>query len=111
MLDIHEGDIAVIDGKEYPIRYAAEWEGLKSTASFRRKATKSLSTKRLPLISFDGERGLPEFCIVGIVCTPPDPLDADLRKRLMLETPHELVQVFVADGTDYTHLVLEDLKR
>jgi len=79
--------------------------------------------------------------IASLSCTPLDPVDAELRTRLGLDTPHELLQTFVEggldieegdvlvvgsteypiravedwdwrpDGAEYDRLVVEDLKR
>lgn len=109
-----------------------------SSASFSRLATATASTQRTPAIS-GGKRGAPVTQIASLNCTPLDPLDAEIRQRLALETPHELLQTFVDNGLDiapgdvlvqgakeypiravedwvwrsttYRLLVLEDLKR
>lgn len=107
---------------------------------FRRFATVTASTKRAPAIS-GGKRGTPVTEIASLRCTPLDPVDAELRQRLSLETPHELMQTFVDgaldvvegdiltvggvdypiravenwtwrhQGSDFRRLILEDLKR
>ena len=56
-------------------------------------------------------KGEPTLVLTGLKCTPLDPVDPDLRRRLALETPNELLQTFVADGHGFVRLVLEDLKR
>lgn len=103
----------------------------------RRFLTVTASTKRAPVIS-GGKRGAPAANVTSLTCTPLDPLETELRQRLALSTPHELLQSFtqetdikegdllVVAGTDYPirwvgewtwrgasfrHLVLEDLKR
>lgn len=70
-----------------------------TTASFARMATVTASTKRSPAVS-GGKRGAPATNIASLSCTPLDPVDPDLRQRLALETPHELLQTFVAGGLD-----------
>jgi|WetSurMetagenome_2_1015567.scaffolds.fasta_scaffold174360_2 hypothetical protein len=104
--------------------------------------TVTASTKRAPLLTA-GKRGAAVTQVVTLKCAPLDPVDSalssDLRQRLALNTPHELLQTFVeADldiergdvlvvgsdeypirscakwawrGTVYRHLVVEDLKR
>ncbi|MDR3572863.1 MAG: hypothetical protein P4L50_03295 [Anaerolineaceae bacterium] len=110
-LDIREGDILSVDGREYPIKSAAEWAMSRSTnAGFRRLATKSAMTKRAPVIT-SGKRGPAEIHLANIICTPLDPVDAQVRQRLGLDTPNELLQTFVASACGFIHLILEDLKR
>lgn len=106
--------------------------------AFGKLATVTAQTKRAPAIS-GGKRGEMEFHLANFKCTPLDVVDAELRQRLTLDTPHELLQTFVdgnldiregdllvvggkeypiravADwtwrGSVYRHLVVEDLKR
>lgn len=109
-----------------------------SSRSFSRLAGVTASTKRTPAIA-GGKRGVAATQIASLSCTPLDPLDAEIRQRLALDTPHELLQTVVDDGLDivegdvlvqgtkeypiravedwawrtttYRLLVLEDLKR
>lgn len=96
-LDLKEGDYFVYGGKDYPIRSCADWvHGVFN----KRRFTTTASTKRRATTN-----------LASISCTPPYPVDAEIRTRPGLDTPNELLQVFV-DGTDrYYHLVVEDLKR
>lgn len=57
------------------------------------------------------KKGEPSPLLSGLKCTPLDPVDPDLRRRMALETPHELLQTFLTDGNGFVHLILEDLKR
>lgn len=108
-------------------------------AGAERLATETVSFKRPP-ITVGGKRGTPTIFLTDIRCTPLDPVDPDIRFRLAVETPHELLQTFVfvdqgikegdilvdANNTEYPiksvgewkwkstkflHLYLEDLKR
>lgn len=99
--------------------------------------TVTASTKRQPAIS-SGKRGAPVTQVASLRCTPLDPVDPELRQRLALDTPHELLQTFTQEtdivqgdlltvagvdypvrscaewtwrGTTFRHLVVEDLKR
>ena len=99
--------------------------------------TVTASTKRAPTIT-SGKRGAPADHVTTLTCTPLDPVDAELRQRLALDTPHELLQAFTQEtdiregdllvvgsteypikscaewvwrGTTFQHLILEDLKR
>ena len=71
-----------------------------TTTSFDRLATESASTKRATVV--DGKRGVPAVHVATLACTPLDPLGGDegIRLREVLETPHELLQTFVAGETD-----------
>lgn len=104
-MDIKPGDFFVVSGKDYPIKSAAEWTGTgMNSRGFTRRATISATTKRT-------KKGEPTAHLTGLTCTPLDPVDPETRRRLALETPHELLQTFLADGTGFVHLVLEDIKR
>lgn len=99
--------------------------------------TVTASTKRAPALS-SGKRGAPAAHVTSLKCTPLDPVEPDLRKRMALETPHELLQTFTNEtdivegdilvaasvdypirscaewtwrGTTFRHLILEDLKK
>lgn len=110
-LDITNGDILVVAGREYPIRSVAFWEGPILAFGFGFMATKTASTKRSPAIS-GGKVGTPVTQEANITCTPLDPVDPEIRQRLALDTPHEVLQTFVPDGSNgFFHLVLEELKR
>lgn len=110
-LDIREGDILLVDGVEYPIRSVARW-ALRAANSigFLRMANVTASTKRPPTLSATGTRAAPVTYLIGIRCTPLDPIDAELRGRLMLNTPHEILETYV-DGDPYLRLMVEDLRK
>ena len=108
-----------------------------SSPSFQRLATVTASTKRATLTN--GLRGAPTTKLSNLKCFPLDPVDPDLKQRLALDTPHELLQTFLEGNPDivegdvltvasedypirsvgdwvwgsdtYRHLVLENLKR
>jgi hypothetical protein len=106
-------------------------------AAITRFLTVTASTKRQPTIS-SGKRGAPTTQVASLKCTPLDPVDPELRQRLALDTPHEVLQTFTQEtdiaegdlltvagvdypirscaewawrGTTFRHLVIEDLKR
>jgi hypothetical protein len=105
--------------------------------SMSRFLTVMASTKRSPAVS-DGKRLAPVTQVAALWCMPLDPVDPELRQRLILNTPHELLQTFTEEtdirqgdllvvGTAeypirssaewtwganaFRHLVVEDLKR
>lgn len=111
MLDIREGDLLVANGQEYPIRSVAYWQmNRAANLSFRRLTKVQATTKRSPGI-IGGKRGEPQFLLTGLQCTPLDPADPEIRRRLGLDTPHELLETSLADEDGFYSLVLEDLKR
>lgn len=99
--------------------------------------TVTASTKRSPVIA-SGKRGTPATQVSSLLCTPLDPVDPELRQRLALNTPHELLETFTKEtgivegdilvvgsneypirscaewewrGSYFRRLVVEDLKR
>ena len=112
MLDILDGDFLIVGTDEYPIRSCAEWNDNRMlTPGFRRMANTTASTKRPARVGSSGKRANPEINLSGLKCTPLDPVDPELRKRLELDTPHTLLQTFVTNGSGFVRLILEDLKR
>jgi len=108
-------------------------------STFGLLATASASTKRAPTIS-GGKRGAAAENLASLSCINLAPVDPEIRQRLMLKTPHELLETWVEGGLDilegdilvvgsaeypiravaewywpedaanYLHLILEDLK-
>lgn len=109
-LDVREGDILVVHGREYPIRACAEWKWRHTTRSLRRMLTESCSTMRAPGV-VDGKRGAPAVHLTALPCMPLDPVDAEISRRMGLETPHELLQTILDGGDVFYSIVLEQLKR
>ena len=70
-----------------------------TSPSFQRMATVTASTKRAAAISA-GKRGTPTTKLSSIKCLPLDPVDPELKQRLALDTPHELLQTFVEGNLD-----------
>jgi hypothetical protein len=107
-------------------------------SSFSRLATVACSTKRVPAIT-GGKRGEAATHLSGLTCTPLDPVDPEVVRRLNLNTAHELLQCYITGTPDilegdslvvsgkaypirscaewkwrsevYLHLILEDLKK
>jgi hypothetical protein len=67
-------------------------------SSFARLATVTASTKRATMTS--GKRGAPTTNVATLACTPLDPVDPEIRQRLVLDTPGELLQTFVDNAVD-----------
>lgn len=109
MLDLKEGDILVVNGRDYPIRSCAEWAWGAGRAA-RRLMTVTAATKRQPAV-VNGKRGAAVAYLADLTCTPLDPVDAELAKRMALDAPHEKLQTYVDGGNAYYHLVVEDIKR
>lgn len=109
-LDIREGDLLVVSGEEYPIRSCAGWKWKYARRGARRLMTETATTKRAPSV-VNGKRGAPSTYLTGLPCMPLDPVDPEVRQRMALETPHEILQTTI-DGGDYFYVVyLEELKR
>ena len=112
---------------------------MTTRAGAERLATQVVSFKRPP-VTVGGKRGTPTVFLTGVRCTPLDPVDPEIRFRLGVETPHEILQTFVMQdvdvkegdilitaenveypiksigewdwrGTEFLHLYVEDLKR
>lgn len=65
----------------------------------RRFLTVQASTKRAPAM-VGGRRGAAVAYLTAIKCMPLDPVDAELRQRLALNAPHELLQTVVEEDVD-----------
>jgi hypothetical protein len=70
-----------------------------TSKSFARAANVTASTKRPPTIS-SGKRGVPATNLSSLSCFPLDPVDPELKQRLSLDSPHELLQTFVDPDLD-----------
>lgn len=55
---------------------------------------KTASTKRATLTG-----GYAPY-LSALKCTPPAPVDAETRQRLMLETPHTIWEIYLQDNPD-----------
>lgn len=100
-LDIQKGDALVIGNKVYPIKHCAEWTtNQMNTVGFRRMATVTARIQRT-------KKNAPVLAVTTYKCTPLDPVDAETRRRLEIETPLEVKQTFIADGTEFLHLYVE----
>lgn len=110
-LDIKAGDILVVDTAEYPIRAVAEYKTARmSRSTFARIATETATTKRSPGI-VDGKRGDPVENLVDLTCTPLDPVDPEVRQRLGLNTPHEVLETYLDHADGFMQIIVEELKR
>lgn len=104
-LDVREGDELTLDGKDYPILRCAHWDSdVMNSAGFRRMAKKTVQVMRII-------KGVKTTLPSSHKATPFDSVDAETRKRLALESPHDLLQTFIADGSEFVHVVIENLKR
>lgn len=69
------------------------------SSSFDHVATVTASTKRAAA-PVDGKTSTPAISIAMFKCTPLCPVDAELQRRLGLDTPYELLQTITAGGLD-----------
>ena len=109
-------------------------------STFGLLASVTASTKRAPTIS-SGKRGAAAENLASLKCTNLFPVDPEIRQRMILKTPNELLEAWVEGGLDilegdilvvgsteypiravaewywpeddanYLHLILEELKR
>jgi hypothetical protein len=74
---------------------------MASTLGFTVMASVTASTKRHGAVgSTTGLRAAAATNIASLKCTPLDPVDAELKQRLGLDTPHQLLQTYVDGGLD-----------
>jgi hypothetical protein len=111
-LDIREGDILVVDAKNYQIRFCGDWKyGPGSTASMRRMCSITASTLRPPATS-GSVRGNPSTNLTGVKCTPLDPAsDNDLAIRNLTGAPYELLRTIVNGGDTFYELYVEKIRK
>jgi len=110
LVDIKEGDVLTVSSVDYRIRSVAEWDAHGfSGPVFALGKSVSASTKRPPAIA-SGKRGVATTNLTGLTCTPLDPVSPELAQTAGLEAPYELRQTFLGDGTDYVHLIIEEIK-
>lgn len=69
------------------------------SASFQKLATVTCGTKRSPSVA-SGKRGVPVTNLSDLKCLPLDPVNPEIRMRLELDTPHEVLQTMVEGGPD-----------
>lgn len=110
-LDIIPGDFLVVATVEYPIR--AVWgysdHDFGDSAMFTDWATVSCKTTRSPAVA-SGKRGLPANNLTSIKCTPLDPANPETIFQLQMQTPNTKLETFISDGTDYSRLIIEDIR-
>lgn len=111
-LDIREGDILTISGRDYPIKrvFTFRTDGF-SSASFARMAKATASVSRN--IS-DGQGNYPRTLLVeGMPCTSLDPLSGreESEYRATLNAPVSVVKTYAASANGFYKLFVEDLKK
>ncbi len=105
-MNLKAGDTLVVGGVEYPIRAVETWTWEGMTAAFWRLARVPASTKRAPAIS-GGLRGDPTTEILLLHVAPLEPLSAEMRQKVMLQSSYQALQTFCADTGHFYVLVLE----
>ena len=109
-MDVKEGDVLTVSSVDYRIRSVADWDAHGFAGpGFALGKTVSCATKRAPSIS-SGRRGAAASHLTGLTCTPLDPVAPELATTLGLQAPYELRQTFLGDGTDYIHIIIEEIK-
>lgn len=112
MVDIKEGNVLVVSGKEYTVRAVGTWvmSDKGNSRSFLKLASVTASIKQ-PGEIVDGKRGLPEFSQTGLTCTPLDPVTAETQISMGIQGPFELLQTFLADEDGYYQVFIEQAKK
>jgi hypothetical protein len=107
-LDIQQGDILAVDGREYPIRSIRTYEstGFRGS-SFRRLATKQAQICRE--VSNGSGSYDKKIVVDAIRCTPLDSVSYENQRREALETPVRLLQTFIKSANGYYIILIEDL--
>jgi hypothetical protein len=73
-----------------------------SSASFTRLAVVTASTKRPPPL-VGGKRSSPATHVVELLCTPLDPVDPEVRQRLLIDSPHAILETYMQDSVDIAY--------
>jgi hypothetical protein len=102
-LDIRNGDTLIVGNKRYPISRSAGYLNARVTPAFRRSLVNTCTIVR----SIKGT----DTTVFSGKCTVLDPVDPETRKRMLLETPHSVLQTFIAGSAEFEHLFVEDLNR
>lgn len=71
-----------------------------SSLGLRRMMRLTATTNRAPAMVNGVRRGAMVAHLAGVKCTPADPVDAETKKRLGLESAYTLWQTFTAGGQD-----------
>ncbi len=106
-LNIKNGDIAVIDGVNYGVKFIAKFDGWGSTFTFNRQAKKTATIKRRPETVVEGERGALAD-VITVKCTHPDPITEQIAIDAGLKFTNSLRESFAADSTGFVRLILEE---
>jgi len=109
-LDIREGDVLTVDGKNYPVKAVQTF----TTGGFRGSTFARLADRRADITRqvADGAGGYtPTVLYEGLACTPLDPQTFENTRREALRTPEQLLQTYIASRNGFYKLLLEDLKK
>ncbi len=102
-IDVRNGDTLIVAGKRYPITRSADYLNARNTPMFLRSLVNACTIVR-------SIKGVETTVFTGR-CTVLDPVDPETRKRMLLETPYQVLQTFVSGTAEFAHLFLEDLSR
>ena len=110
-LDIEAGDFLVVATVSYPIRavWAYSEHDFGNSAMFTDWATVDCKTQRSPAVS-SGKRSTPADKLTGITCTQLDYVAPETVYQLQMQTPYTKLETFISDGTDYSRLIIEDIR-
>lgn len=114
-LDIKEGDILVVNGTDYNIRRAAqfEWRMGAVGSTFSKLASVDCSTKRQVVTTDATDSNLKKRSaahvanLSGLKCLPLDSVRAKLAESEGFGRTHTLMETMITDATHYVHLWVE----
>lgn len=107
-LEIRQGDIWVVDGRDYPIKAIKAYQ----TAKFRGSAFHRMATVNATLVRMvPTGSAYTRTVIASLKCTPLDPQTYEGQRREVLKTPEALLQTYTSTSYGYYKLLLEDLKK
>lgn len=111
-LDIREGDLLVMNGREFPILFCGVWKTrIGSTPSMKRMCSETASTKRPPAV-VGAVRGLPVTNLTGIKCTPLDPVgQRDLAVRNLPIAPTDARKTIIDGGDTFYEVYVENIRK
>lgn len=113
-LNIREGDILTLGGKDYPILFCGVWKSRRgSSPAQKRMCSETASTKRNPTIS-GSKRGDAVTQIASMKCQPLDPVGVNTREMIVRRVPNaptDLLETIVDGGDTFYQVVVERMRQ
>lgn len=111
-LDIREGDILVMNSRDYPILFCGVWKAKHgSTPAMQRMCTETASTKRPPAV-VGAVRGDATTNLTSLSVMPLDPVGGrDINVRTLPIAPHEVRRTIVDGGDTFYEVYVENIRK